>query len=81
MPAVKKATSNTNEASAEEQIKSFVNEQKFNRDKLRSNSMKLFGVTQSTFDGAMHGHKEKEFTLKEAKAIINVWLYGKEGKK
>lgn len=49
--------------------------------KLREKSILLFGVSQSTFDGAMHGHTEEEYTKKEVEAIINEWLYGKEGKK
>lgn len=55
--------------------------EKFPIEKLRHNSITLFGVTQSTFDGAMYGHKEKEFSIKEVKRIIDKWLYGKEGKK
>lgn len=55
--------------------------EKFSIEKLRQNSIALFGVTQSTFDGAMYGHKEKEFSIKEAKRIIDEWLYGKGGKR
>lgn len=55
--------------------------EKFSIEKLRQNSIALFGVTQSTFDGAMYGYKEKEFSIKEAKRIIDEWLYGKGGKK
>lgn len=29
----------------------------------------------------MYGHTEEEYTKKEVEAIINEWLYGKEGKK
>lgn len=54
---------------------------KYDVNKLRENSIKLFGVSQSTFDGAMHGHKEAKYTINEVKAIINTWLYGKRGKK
>jgi len=53
---------------------------KFLIEKLRENSLKLFGVTTSTFDGAMYGHKETEFSIDEAKAILDAFLYGKEGK-
>ena len=56
-------------------------EEKFSVEKLRQNSVALFKVTQSTFDGAMHGRKEKEFSIKEANRIIDEWLYGKGGKK
>lgn len=51
---------------------------KYNVTKLRENSMRLFNVTTSTFDGAMYGHKETEMTIAEAGSIINKWLGGKE---
>lgn len=54
---------------------------KYAKEKLREKCILLFGVSQSTFDGAMYGHTEKKYTKKEAEAIINEWLYGKEGKK
>ena len=57
------------------------NEPKYAVGKLREKSILLFGVSQSTFDGAMYGHTEEEYTKKEVEAIINEWLYGKEGKK
>lgn len=47
-------------------------------EKLRANCMKLFGITTSTFDGAMHGQKKAEMTIAEAKSIIDTWLGGKE---
>lgn len=53
-------------------------EPKFKVEKLRANSMKLFSVTTSTFDGAMYGHKETEMTINEAGTIINKWLGRKE---
>lgn len=53
-------------------------EPKFKVEKLRANSMKLFSVTTSTFDGAMYGHKETEMTIAEARAVINKWLGRKE---
>ena len=56
-------------------------EPKYAVGKLREKSILLFGVSQSTFDGAMYGHTEEEYTKKEVEAIINEWLYGKEGKK
>ena len=55
-------------------------EPKFAIEKLRAKSIQLFGVSQSTFDGAMYGHNEAEYTIKEVKAIIKEWLYGKGGK-
>lgn len=51
---------------------------KYKMEKLRENSMQLFGITVSTFDGAMYGHMETEMTIKEAKAIIDKWL-GRKG--
>lgn len=51
---------------------------KFKVEKLRANSMKLFKVTASTFDGAMYGHNETEMTIEEARAVINKWLGRKE---
>lgn len=51
--------------------------QKFKIDKLRENSMKLFGVTTSTFDGAFYGDKRSEMTIEEARAMLDKWL-GKE---
>ena len=45
---------------------------KFPLEKLRENCLKLFGVTQSTFDGAVHG-LSAEFTVSEMKKIIAVW--------
>lgn len=52
-------------------------EQKFKVEKLRENSVQLFGVTTSTFDGAFYGNKKTEMTKKEARAILDKWL-GKE---
>lgn len=57
------------------------NEPTYAVGKLREKSILLFGVSQSTFDGAMYGHTEEGYTKKEVEAIINEWLYGKEGKK
>lgn len=53
-------------------------EPRYKIEKLRENSMQLFGVTVSTFDGAMYGHKETEMTIKEARAVIDKWL-GRKG--
>ncbi len=43
---------------------------KFLVSQLRKNCVTLFGVTTSTFDGAMYGHKEQEYTVDEVKKII-----------
>lgn len=53
-------------------------EKKFAVAKLRANCVKLYGVTRSTFDGAMYGHNEDSYTIDEVKKIINVWLNGGE---
>ena len=45
---------------------------KFTIEKLRVNSLKLFGVTQSTFDGVTYG-LSGEFTVSEMKKIISNW--------
>lgn len=45
---------------------------KFPLEKLRENCLKLFGVTQSTFDGATNG-LGGEYTVSEMKKIIVTW--------
>lgn len=45
---------------------------KFSLEKLRENSLELFGVTQSTFDGAAHG-LNGEYTVSDMKKIIAAW--------
>ena len=69
------------ESLAKEQEAAINTEPKYAVRKLRENCLTLFGVSRSTFDGAMHGHTEEEYTKKEVETIINEWLYGKEGKK
>lgn len=49
---------------------------KFLVEKLRKDCINLFGVTTSTFDGAMYGHDETELSIDEAKAVIDEFLYG-----
>jgi hypothetical protein len=45
---------------------------------LRSNSIKLFGITSSTFDGAFFGEDASvKITIADAQKKINTWL-GKE---
>ena len=44
-------------------------------DTLRKDSVTLFGVTTSTFDGAMDG-QEGPFTIAKAKEIIETWKRG-----
>lgn len=45
-------------------------EPKFLVEQLRKNCVTLFGVTTSTFDGAMYGHNKGEYTINEVKKII-----------
>lgn len=74
--ATSKAPENTQETKAEQ-----TDEKKFSVENLRKHCTELFGITQSTFDGALYGVKEKELTVSEAKTIIDTWLYGKKGGK
>lgn len=41
--------------------------------RLRQDCRKLFGITTSTFDGAVYGIKEKKFTVEEMAAQIKKW--------
>ena len=81
--SVKKMTAGVTEKEVEtiEKEQAVKRETKYSLEKLRQNSIALFGVTQSTFDGAMYGNENREFSVKEAKGIIDVWLYGEGGKK
>ncbi len=49
--------------------------QKFGIPVLRKSSVRLFGVTSSTFDGAMWG-RTGSFTVEEASKIIEAWKKG-----
>ena len=50
---------------------------KFLKEKLRENCIELFGVTTSTFDGAMYGHDlDKKYSVDEVKKIISAFLNG-----
>lgn len=67
-------------ASATEKVSSSATpkkEQRFPVSTLRTNCVKLFGCTTSTFDGAFFGCADKEYSIEEAKGIIKKWL-GKE---
>lgn len=75
---IKKNATQTAESDAVTVIAEEKREPKFKVEKLRTNSMKLFSVTTSTFDGAMYGNKETEMTIAEARAVINKWLGRKE---
>jgi hypothetical protein len=46
--------------------------QTFSIEALRKSCMKLFGITTSTFDGAMEGQKGP-LTLEAAQQIIEAW--------
>ena len=45
---------------------------KFTIERLRRDCLKLFGVTESTFEGATFG-KSGELTVDEAKKLIGDW--------
>ncbi len=47
-------------------------EPKFTKTRLRRDCLTLFGVTTSTFDGAMYG-ETGQLTVKEAKQRIEKW--------
>ena len=79
MAAKKIAEETAGAVIAEPAVEPSANEPKYAVEKLRENSTVLFGVSRSTFDGAMYGYAKKEYTKKEAKAIIDECLYGKEG--
>ena len=44
----------------------------FSVERLKENCVKLFGVSQSTFDGAAYG-LSGEYTVKEMKSLIEKW--------
>lgn len=46
---------------------------KFPVEKLGENCQKLFGISRSTFDGAVSGLKG-EYTVQEIKEIISKWM-------
>lgn len=50
-------------------------EQTYELSALRSSCVKLFGVTTSTFDGAMQGRMEP-LSIAEVKTIIENWKKG-----
>lgn len=58
----------------------------FSVERLRASCRKLFGVTTSTFDGAVYGFPEQDCTVEEMAAHIKKWqatplLPAKEPKK
>jgi len=69
-----KSTGKSVEVTTEQQVHE---EPVFLVEKLRKNCVALFGVSSSTFDGALYGHTEEKLTVNDCKAIINKWL-GKE---
>lgn len=44
----------------------------FSVERLKENCVKLFGVSQSTFDGAAYG-LSGEYTVREMQSIIDKW--------
>ena len=76
----KEAVQAVEEAKEEKKDTGYV--QKFSVKKLMEHCMDIFGVSQSTFAGAMYGHEGTKYTIDEAKLILDEWLYGKkEGSK
>ncbi len=62
-----------------EEVREDSTEQKFPLSTLRNNSVALFGVTSSSFDGATKNIESKEYSKTEMARIIKDWL-GKEAK-
>lgn len=48
-------------------------EPKYTLEKLKEHSVKLFGVSESTFIGATTGLEDKEYSVSEIKNIIAKW--------
>lgn len=48
---------------------------KFEIDRLRQDCKKLFGISPSTFEGAVFG-LEGQFTVEEMRTHINKWMKG-----
>lgn len=76
MATKKEAVQTVEEAKEEKKDTGYV--QKFSIEKLMEHCMDIFGVSQSTFAGAMHGREEVKYTIDEAKLILDEWLYGKK---
>lgn len=53
-------------------VNSDANEPLFSLESLRADCLTIFGITQSTFDGATYGLKGK-FTISTIKELIEVW--------
>ena len=49
-------------------------ERKFPLEVLRTNCMKLFGITSSTFAGATVGLSDGDYTIADMKSKIATWL-------
>ena len=65
------------EAVVQTEVPAVKAEPKFVVEKLRSNCVEVFGVTSSTFDGAMYGHDlDAEYSISEVKHIIDAFLNG-----
>lgn len=60
------------EASVEKQNVSKA-EPKYTLEKLKEHSVKLFGVSESTFIGATTGLTDKEYSVSEIKNTIEKW--------
>lgn len=62
-----------------ENVDESATETKFCIDSLRESCTELFGVSTSTFDGALYGCSVNRLTVNEAKELINKFLNKKIG--
>ncbi|MDE5917227.1 MAG: hypothetical protein K2G62_03775 [Oscillospiraceae bacterium] len=65
-------TKKKEESKPEGQNMTVQSEPVFSVERLKENCIKLFGVSQSTFDGAAYG-LSGEYTVKEMKSLIEKW--------
>ena len=72
----KKTTTKSQELN-QEKVQEAKAEPRYLVSSLRKNCIELFGITSSTFDGAMYGHDpDREYSIEEMKKIIDVFLNG-----
>lgn len=69
----KNADENTANQAAEEPVKTS-DERKFPYEVLKTNCVKLFHVTSSTFAGATIGKETGSYTVSEMQSIVDSWL-------
>lgn len=73
MPKVKNADENAANQVEEKPVKTS-DERKFPYEVLKTNCVKLFHVTSSTFIGATIGKESGSYTISEMQSIIDSWL-------